>query len=70
MKGKDSVKIKLGKETPMPKNNMKSNASNNSQNTSIPNQNPSTETRGNQTPMPKPTVKQNNGSQPDGNKKN
>lgn len=69
MKSKDSVKIKLGKETPMPKNNMKSNVSNNIQNTSKPNQNPPTEIRGNQTPVPKLTTKQSNGSQSDGNKK-
>jgi hypothetical protein len=69
MKGKDSVKIKFGTETPMPKNNMKSNESNNSQNSYKPNQNQPTEIRGNQTPVPKPTTKQSNGSQSDGNKK-
>lgn len=69
MKSKDSVNIKLGKETPMPKNNMKSNELNNSQNTTKPKQNPPTEIRGNQTPVPKPTTKQSNGSQLDGNKK-
>jgi len=69
MKNKDTVKIKLGKETPMPKNNMKANESTNNQNTTKPNQNPPTEIRGNQTPVPKPTTKQSNGSQLDGSKK-
>jgi hypothetical protein len=70
MLNKEKVRIKLGKETPMPKINMKANASPNNQNSPKPNQNPPTEIRGNQTPMPKPTTKQSNGSQSDGSKKN
>jgi len=69
MKNKDTVKIKLGKETPIPKNNIKVNVSTNNQNIPKPKQNPPTEIRGNQTPVPKPTTKQTNGSQSDGNKK-